>query len=160
MTFISGLALYFSLPRHMFGEVQKILFPKYFTLNTFLGAVGLYMFSRMHGRAEWDTTHIMQIVPMSICFLIDLYTRVWVVPHVVRLIDAKTAIERTVPGVGEEVGKHNPRSLIHCPHYMRLHSQFRKKHMAVAIANITSMVCTCLQVFYIPYGGLVCIQKH
>lgn len=48
MTFVSGLALYFSMPRHTFGHIQKILFPKYFLLNSVLSLVTLYVFVRAH----------------------------------------------------------------------------------------------------------------
>jgi len=33
---IAGLSLYFALPRHTFGEVQRVLFPRYFTINACL----------------------------------------------------------------------------------------------------------------------------
>lgn len=44
MTFVSGLALYFNLPRHVFGNVQKVLFPKYFFLNSVLSFITLAIF--------------------------------------------------------------------------------------------------------------------
>lgn len=44
MTFVSGLALYFALPRHIFGSVQKVLFPKYFALNSLLSLITAIVF--------------------------------------------------------------------------------------------------------------------
>lgn len=48
MTFISGLSLYFSIPRHTFGCVQIVLFPKYFLLNAVLSFITLTVFLRTH----------------------------------------------------------------------------------------------------------------
>ena len=48
MTFVSGLSLYFALPRHTFGNVQKVLFPKYFLVNAILSLITLYVFLRAH----------------------------------------------------------------------------------------------------------------
>lgn len=50
MTFVSGLALYFSLPRHTFGSVQKVLFPKYFLLNAGLSFITLTIFLRVKNK--------------------------------------------------------------------------------------------------------------
>lgn len=49
MTFVSGLSLFFSLPRHTFGNVQRVLFPKYFALNTLLSLVTIAIFIRHNG---------------------------------------------------------------------------------------------------------------
>lgn len=44
MSFVSGLSLYFCLPRHTFGKVQRILFPKYFLINAVLSLISLSVF--------------------------------------------------------------------------------------------------------------------
>lgn len=48
MTFVSGLSLYFAMPRHTFGNIQKVLFPKYFLFNSILSLITLYVFLRAH----------------------------------------------------------------------------------------------------------------
>ncbi|EAT32232.1 AAEL015657-PA, partial [Aedes aegypti] len=52
MTFVSGLALYFNLPRHTFGRVQEILFPKYFSMGTGLSVVTLLTFIKLQQTAH------------------------------------------------------------------------------------------------------------
>ncbi|KAL1115705.1 hypothetical protein AAG570_005995 [Ranatra chinensis] len=154
MTFISGLALYFSLPRHAFGDVQKVLFPKYFTLNTILSALTLVSFHRLHKGTVWQPRHWVQLSAIGTCFLLELIVRVYAVPLVVELMTAKIALERRVPGVGSEVGCNrvlggSGGALSRCPFYNRLHSNFRRLHSIVAAVNIATMACTALQLVYI-----------
>lgn len=60
--FFPGLSLYFNLARHAFGDVQKILFPKYFSLNSLLSAITLIQFGKMHVAAEmWDVHTYLQV---------------------------------------------------------------------------------------------------
>ncbi|XP_022188391.2 transmembrane protein 205 [Nilaparvata lugens] len=146
MTFISGLSLYFNLPRHVFGRVQKVLFPKYFGLNSFLSALILISFNRFSH--QWDTATIIQEVLLISCFVIELAIRLYAVPPLLELITAKTEIELTA-GVGQEVGYHDLGPLKHCPHYLAVHSSFRRVHLYVAIGNILSLVCTALHLQYI-----------
>lgn len=54
MTFVSGLSLYFSLPRHTFGSVQKVLFPKYFLTNSVLSFFTLMAFVKTNNSAFGD----------------------------------------------------------------------------------------------------------
>lgn len=56
---VAGLSLYFSLPRHAFGEVQKVLFPKYFTLNSVLSFIVLVQFVRV--QQLWDLFTYLQV---------------------------------------------------------------------------------------------------
>lgn len=64
--------MYFNLARHAFGDVQKILFPKYFSLNSLLSAITLIQFGKMHVAAEmWDVHTYLQVQVRT------LYTRTW-----------------------------------------------------------------------------------
>lgn len=64
MTFVSGLALYFAMPRHTFGHIQKILFPKYFLLNSVLSLITLYVFLRAHSSHlnSWEVLAQVRII--------------------------------------------------------------------------------------------------
>ena len=61
MTFVSGLSLYFALPRHSFGCVQKVLFPKYFLLNSFLSLVTLLIFLDHHNSHLHEMDILIQV---------------------------------------------------------------------------------------------------
>lgn len=56
-----GLSLYFALPRHTFGEVQRVLFPKYFTINTCLSLTTLLIFVKHHPIHTWDAEIAIQV---------------------------------------------------------------------------------------------------
>nr|CAD7399767.1 unnamed protein product [Timema cristinae] len=129
MTFVSGLSLYFNVPRHTFGEVQKVLFPRYFSVNSFLSLVTL-------------------VGSMVLCFLLELVIRLYLAPPLVHLTIIKNAIEAKA-GLGMEIGKYNPGPLSKCPHYVKIHQTFRKVHMAIAIGNLITMACTTLHLHYL-----------
>lgn len=71
----SGLSLYFNLARHAFGDVQKILFPRYFTLNCVLSAITVVQFGRLHSSSfhEWDVHIILQVITTWYGFVLFYY---------------------------------------------------------------------------------------
>lgn len=148
MTFISGLALYFSMPRHTFGSVQQVLFPKYFLLNALFSLITLAIFLRVKNDELKSLEIGIQAFAMSICFLTELVIFLYLTPPLLALIAVKTEIEKEA-GVGLEVGKLVPGKLLKCPHYVKIHKTFRKVHMSVAIGNILTMACTTLHLHYL-----------
>lgn len=148
MTFVSGLSLYFSVPRHTFGEVQQVLFPRYFGLNSFLSLITLVIFVKLHPTSTWDSHLALQVGAMAVCFLLELLIRLYLAPPLLQLIAAKIAMEKAA-GVGLEVGRHDPGPLAKCPHYIKIHKAFRKVHMLIAIGNMMSMACTLVHLLYL-----------
>ncbi|KAK6618060.1 hypothetical protein RUM44_002502 [Polyplax serrata] len=129
MTFASGLSLYFSLPRHHFGEVQKILFPLYFTLTSFFSLVTLL--AHLHLVRSTDTTVI-----LTACFLVEFVVRLYLCDPLVRLICIKNEMEAK-HGLGMEVGKlSHESSLFSSTEYVSVHRRFRRLHMFIAVSNI------------------------
>ncbi|XP_030756369.1 transmembrane protein 205 [Sitophilus oryzae] len=148
MTFISGLSLYFSLPRHTFGSVQKVLFPRYFLLNSMLSMVTLAIFLRVKTNELKNLEIGVQAFAMSFCFLIELLIFLYLVPPLTALISSKTAIEKEA-GTGMEVGQFELGKLHKCPHYIKILKAFRKVHMTVAIGNMCALGCTSLHLYYL-----------
>uniref|UniRef100_A0A2S2NVJ1 Transmembrane protein n=1 Tax=Schizaphis graminum TaxID=13262 RepID=A0A2S2NVJ1_SCHGA len=61
MTFISGVCLYYKLSRHAFGDVQKILFPKYYSTSSLLSAITLIQFGKICvANNVWDIHTFLQ----------------------------------------------------------------------------------------------------
>lgn len=56
-----GLSLYFALPRHAFAEVQRVLFPRYFTINACLSLTTLIIFVKRHPADTWDSEIAIQV---------------------------------------------------------------------------------------------------
>ncbi|CAD1474907.1 unnamed protein product, partial [Heterotrigona itama] len=148
MTFVSGLSLYFALPRHTFGEVQRILFPRYFTINACLSLTTLLIFVKHHPIHTWNTEIAIQVGGMSSAFFLELLIRLYLTPPLLRLIVQKNILERAA-GVGNEIGVHNPGPLKHCPHYLKIHQAFRRVHVYIAMGNMLTMGCTVLHLHYI-----------
>ncbi|EFN81882.1 Transmembrane protein 205 [Harpegnathos saltator] len=148
MTFVSGLSLYFALPRHTFGEVQRVLFPRYFTINACLSLTTLLIFVKHHPPHTWDTEIAIQVGGMSGAFFLELLIRLYLTPPLLRLIVLKNNLERTA-GVGNEIGRHNTGPLKHCPHYLNIHHTFRRVHVYIAVGNMLTMACTVLHLHYI-----------
>ncbi|OXU25730.1 hypothetical protein TSAR_004860 [Trichomalopsis sarcophagae] len=154
MTFVSGLSLYFALPRHTFGEVQRVLFPRYFTLNACLSLTTLLIYVKHHPAHSWDAEIAVQVISMGGAFFLELLIRLYLTPPLLRLIDVKTSLERAA-GVGAEIGRHDPGPLKHCPHYLKIHAAFRKIHVTIAMGNMLTMACTVLHLYYI--ASKICV---
>lgn len=148
MTFVSGLSLYFALPRHAFGEVQRILFPRYFTINACLSLITLLIFVKHHPAHTWDSEIAVQVGAMSGAFFLELLIRLYLTPPLLQLIVQKNNFERAA-GVGNEIGRHNPGPLKNCTHYLKIHRAFRRVHVCIAMGNMLTMACTVLHLYYI-----------
>ncbi|XP_076062263.1 transmembrane protein 205 [Oratosquilla oratoria] len=148
MTFVSGLALFFSVPRHVFAQVQSVLFPLYFLCNAALMLVAVVTYAQHHPTHLWDLHQSIQGAILVACFLVNLGIRLYLAPMLTKLITIKIAIE-TEAGLGQEVGTNRPGRLAHCPHYMKLYRAFRRTHMTIAVGNMSAMACTFFHLYYL-----------
>lgn len=148
MTFVSGIVLFFNLPRQVFGQVQRILFPKYFCMNACLGFVTLFLFLKHHPSYKSDSQLLAQTVSLAACFLVQLLTRLYIVPPMLVAMEARGALEARA-GVGMEIGHHDPGRLRHCPYYNSLHRRFRSFHVACAGANVLAFACNVCHIYYL-----------
>ena len=66
----AGLALFLSVPRHVFAQVQQVLFPLYFLSNAVLMLVAVVTYTRHHPTHLWDNHQMMQVrsysMPLSL----------------------------------------------------------------------------------------------
>lgn len=161
MTFVSGLALYFNLPRHTFGRVQEILFPKYFSMGTALSVVTLLTFIKLQqtahpelrtiGLTSWDPLVVLQLGSLALCAALELVVWLYMAPPMLRLMHQKYHFESSET-VGQEVGHfsgtENPQ-LRRSNHYQSVHKRFRQIHMATAMVNMVSLLCTVVHLHYL-----------
>ncbi|KAH8375992.1 hypothetical protein KR200_005360 [Drosophila serrata] len=147
MTFVSGLSLYFSLPRHVFGQCQQILFPRYFALNAMLSLTMLVVYAK-YFLSGWTTAAGIQMGSHALATGIEVVVRLYLVPPMLQLMHEKYRIEDAI-GSGQEVGSLVQGDLVDCPHYQRIHKGFRRIHMTIAIGNMTVMLTTCLQLYFL-----------
>lgn len=161
MTFVSGLALYFNLPRHTFGRVQEILFPKYFSMGAGLSAVTLITFIKLQQTAHpelasasfhsWDPLLLLQLASLGLCTTLELVVWLYLAPPMLRLMHQKYHFEASET-VGQEVGHFSgaenaqlQRSL----HYKSVHKRFRQIHMTTAMANMVALACTVVHLHFL-----------
>lgn len=161
MTFVSGLALYFNLPRHTFGRVQEILFPKYFSMGTALSVMTLLTFIKLQQTAHpelrtialtsWDPLVVLQLGSLALCAALELVVWLYMAPPMLRLMHQKYHFESSET-VGQEVGHfsgtENPK-LRGSNHYQSVHKRFRQIHMATAMVNMVSLLCTVVHLHYL-----------
>lgn len=161
MTFVSGLALYFNLPRHTFGRVQEILFPKYFSMGTALSVVTLLTFIKLQQTAHpelrstaltsWDPLVVLQLGSLALCAALELVVWLYMAPPMLRLMHQKYHFESSET-VGQEVGHfsgtENPQ-LRRSNHYQSVHKRFRQIHMATAMFNMVALLCTFVHLHFL-----------
>ncbi|EDW00491.1 uncharacterized protein LOC6564778 [Drosophila grimshawi] len=147
MTFVSGLSLYFSLPRHTFGQCQQILFPKYFALNAMLSITMLIIYVK-YFLSGWSTSAGVQLGALSVTSAIEVVIRLYLAPPMLQLMHEKYRLEGAI-GSGQEVGSLLQGDLVECPHYQRIHKAFRRIHMSIAIGNMIILLATCLQLYFL-----------
>ncbi|KAF5301713.1 hypothetical protein FQA39_LY10644 [Lamprigera yunnana] len=148
MSFVSGLTLYFTLPRRLFGKVQKALFPKYFLVNAILSLISLSTFLKR------NTGHLVlpqirfQVETLILCFSIELFVRLYLTPPLLDFMSKANEYEEKA-GVGMEIGRHQPGVLTNNKEYVQVYKSFRKLHMAIAIGNIVTLACSIVHIHYL-----------
>ncbi|XP_067642305.1 transmembrane protein 205 isoform X2 [Eurosta solidaginis] len=147
MTFVSGLSLYFSLPRHTFGQCQQILFPRYFALSSIL-SIGMLVLFVKYFLNSWNVSNIVQLISLGSTAIIEVIIRLYLAPPMLQLMQEKYRIEGAI-GSGREVGTLEQGDLIQCPHYQRIHKTFRRIHMTIAMGNMAVLLATCLHLYFL-----------
>ena len=147
MTFVSGLALYFSLPRHTFGKCQEILFPKYFLQNMILSTATLISFAKIQTNFE-DFLWCVQFVNLSLCVLVEATIYLYLTPSLLKSMRAKYHFEQKV-GNGQEVGYQMSVDELKDTTYKEINKKFRKVHMMCAMGNLFAICCTFMHLYYI-----------
>lgn len=161
MTFVSGLALYFNLPRHTFGRVQEILFPKYFSMGSVLSVATLLSFIKLQqtahpeltsaGFGNWDRQLLLQLVSLVLCATLELVVCLYLAPPMIRLMHQKYHFEASET-VGQEIGHFSGTEnaqLRRSLHYKSVHKRFRQIHMVTAMANMVALLCTFVHLHYL-----------
>lgn len=149
MTFVSGLALYFSLPRHIFGRCQEILFPKYFLLNAIFSCMTLVTFAKFKTAKSSHREHrTLQLVVLSLCAIIEIMIYLYLTPTLLHYMRLKYSFEEKL-GNGREVGHQEEFDGIQCPRYREINGKFRSVHLKCAIGNIVTICCSFFHLFYV-----------
>lgn len=141
MTLVSGLALYFSLPRHEFGRVQTVLFPVYYAFNAAMSLLALLAYFKTQCLTRFAHTSWVQFALLLAVFSIEVYVRLRLVQPMLRAKHVKTQMEE-VAGGGQEVGRLILGELAHCPRYIRALRTFRMYHSSIVMGTMIALGCS------------------
>ncbi|KAL4704426.1 hypothetical protein ACJJTC_000425, partial [Scirpophaga incertulas] len=141
MTLVSGVVLYFSLPRHEFGRVQTVLFPVYYTFNAALSSLALMAYFKVQCLTKFAHTSWVQFALLLAVVSIEMYVRLRLVSPMLRAKHIKTQMEE-VAGGGQEVGRLILGELAHCPRYIRVLKTFRMYHSSIAMGTMIGLGCS------------------
>ncbi|XP_045774365.1 transmembrane protein 205 [Maniola jurtina] len=141
MTLISGIVLYFSLPRHEFGRVQTVLFPVYYAFNSLVSLLAVLAYFRTQCLTQFVNTSWIQLTLLLVVFSIEAYVRLVLVRPMLRAKHVKTQMEEAAGG-GQEVGRLILGELAHCPRYLRVLKTFRTYHSCIAMGTMITLGCS------------------
>ncbi|RVE47848.1 hypothetical protein evm_007479 [Chilo suppressalis] len=141
MTLISGIVLYFSLPRHEFGRVQTALFPVYYAFNASISLLAIVAYFKTQCITHFAATSWVQLALLVAVFCIEAHVRVCLVQPMLRAKHMKTQMEE-VAGGGQEVGRLVLGELAHCPRYVRVLRTFRMYHSSIAMGTMICLGCS------------------
>ncbi|XP_048590036.1 transmembrane protein 205 [Nematostella vectensis] len=136
-TFIAGATMYFNMPRHAFGELQSILFPKYFMSGVCCSAVALATFCVMHPAQQWVTNEKLQVAGLSVSLLSCMLNYMYLEPNTTVLMHLRYAFERE-RGYGNEIGPIPDEKLKHDEQYLKITHKFACIHGFSSMMNILS----------------------
>ncbi|KAI8438983.1 hypothetical protein MSG28_011285 [Choristoneura fumiferana] len=141
MTLVSGIVLYFNLPRHEFGRVQTVLFPVYYAFNALVSLVAFFAYFRTQCLTRFENTSWVQFALLLAVFSIEAYVRLSLVKPMLRAKHIKTSMEEAAGG-GQEVGRLILGELAHCPRYLRVLKTFRAYHSTIAMGTMITLGCS------------------
>uniref|UniRef100_A0A2L2Y3W0 Uncharacterized protein n=2 Tax=Parasteatoda tepidariorum TaxID=114398 RepID=A0A2L2Y3W0_PARTP len=116
-------------------------------VNSLLSAITLALFICHHPTTAQGELKV-QMWTLLVCFLSEFCARMYIVPGLLDALDERMTIEENA-GVGMEIGCHKPGPLAYCPHYTMINKRFRWYHGLCACANILSMACSTLHLYFL-----------
>lgn len=148
VTFVAGLVMFKSLPRHTFGKLQAKLFPKYFQYSILW--VGICLGLECFLLHEVDANHLLlpETQRYNLCFImiILLMNLFALEPKTTKIMFQRHVVERKI-GTGHEVGvtKPSPKLLESADKkdvelLSSLSKQFGKLHGISALLNLFALI--------------------
>ncbi|KAK3780197.1 hypothetical protein RRG08_010591 [Elysia crispata] len=148
VTFVAGLTMFYSLPRHMFGKVQSRLFPMFYLWSLVFSAVTLSTFLERHPYDSWDSSLCVRAIILIVCFLTAAVNSLVVSPAIVSAM-LQTFKKEVEAGVGDVVGHTDVIELKKDPEYCASYRKFRRFHGLSAMLVVTSLVCNIVYLYHL-----------
>ncbi|CAD5116403.1 DgyrCDS5295 [Dimorphilus gyrociliatus] len=143
VTFVAGLTMFHNLPRHLFGDVQSRLFPKYFSFGVLSNAVCICTYFLHHSINNLETRGFIQISAMGLSLLSNCANLLYFLPATREVALRKNKIEKEY-GLDTHVGPVSQTQFDELfqkePDFKKHYKTFMRYHGYSALLNIVSLV--------------------
>jgi hypothetical protein len=144
VSFVAGIVMFKTLPRHVFGRLQSRLFPAYFQFSTL--TVGVAIATSGAVVVDADSITNTKSIPVSlwiilVCILLNL---LYFEPATTRVMYQRHAVEKKL-GTGHEIGKIRPDDpeKANDPKLKALSKTFGMLHGISSLLNLVSLGFGC-----------------
>ncbi|CAL4096173.1 unnamed protein product, partial [Meganyctiphanes norvegica] len=167
MTFFSGLSLFLTVPRHVFSQVQAVLFPLYFLLNSVLMLIAIICYTQTNPTHLWNTHQCIQgiivavpILSISTCSVeLGICLRIHLAMHKCSQMAATENVRKTGTGTSHQsIIRHNRLSGRLYPRFLGAVVISRRKYLVLSVGNFLHMVSTITALSNLTYTKLVQIH--
>ncbi|XP_060598079.1 transmembrane protein 205-like [Ruditapes philippinarum] len=148
VTFVAGFAMFFSLPRIMFGHLQSRMFPLYFTTTLILSCITLLTFVVRHPFSTLSSSESKQLLGLCICVVSTFVNSFYIAPRIVEAMISVFEIEKS-SGVAYVVGYCDKTELKKDPKYAKHYRTFRLFHSVSGVANVITLICNIVYLHYL-----------
>ncbi|KAK6173767.1 hypothetical protein SNE40_017168 [Patella caerulea] len=148
VTLVAGITMFCSLPRRMFGQVQKRLFPMFFFWCLLTSAIVTATHILRHPVETWSYSQYVAIYALSAGFISAAVNSIILSPLIVSAM-LKTFQMEVEAGVGDIVGYANVPELKKNPEYVNSYRTFRRCHGASACLTVVSLAANTVHLYYL-----------
>ncbi|XP_053383052.1 transmembrane protein 205-like isoform X1 [Mercenaria mercenaria] len=148
VTFVAGFAMFFSVPRIMFGHLQSRMFPLYFTLTLVLSCVTLLTYVVQHPYPTMTSSEAKQLMGMCICVISIFINSFYLAPEIVNAMISIFEIEKS-SGVAYVIGYCDRTELKKDPKYCEHYKRFRLVHSISGVANVVTLICNIMYLYHL-----------
>ncbi|XP_060598078.1 transmembrane protein 205-like [Ruditapes philippinarum] len=152
VTFIAGFAMFFSLPRIMFGHLQSRMFPLYFAITLVLSCVTLITYVILHPYPTMTPSETKQFIGLCVCVASTFINSFFLAPEIVDAMISVFDIEKS-SGVAYVIGYCDKTELKKDPEYSEHYRRFRLNHSISGVANVITLMCNIFYVYQLAINN-------
>ncbi|XP_074316634.1 uncharacterized protein LOC141652916 isoform X2 [Silene latifolia] len=148
-TFIGGIIMFRTLPRHQFGNLRSKIFPAYFAMVGFCCSISIATFGYLHPWKSASSTEKYQLGFMSFGFFFNLSSLLIFTPMTIEMMKKRHKVERKID-IGEDVGSSKSRKVAKSnPQLASINRKFDIIHAFSALAYVLAFVCLTMHSWYL-----------
>ncbi|XP_045182290.1 transmembrane protein 205-like isoform X2 [Mercenaria mercenaria] len=148
VTFVAGFAMFFSLPRIMFGHLQSRMFPLYFTATLVLSCLTVLTYIVQYPYSSMTSSETKQLIGLCICVISTFVNSFYIAPNIVDAMISVFEIEKS-SGVAYVVGYCDRTELKKDPKYCEHYRRFRLNHGISGCANVITLICNIMYLYHL-----------